>query len=279
MVGPNSGRLPRLCLLRIAGTVAWREFGRQAFFVKHFFAATLLIGAAMLPIGNAAQAQQLVRVGIPQAGAPFAFVDANSAPQGMMVEVLNAIGKDSGLRLQYQPMVVTTIGASVIDNTIDMSGYPLQVPPADSDKIYLSDPVMTYGEALAVPKTDAKQYATYDDLKGLRVGTVTGSVYVDPLQKAGANIQFYNSATVAVGDLNNGKLDAVVATGPVIVYAASNGIFPNIRTVGAFKATVSIPVAFAVRAADTNLLMTLNTSLAKLVADGTVKAIKTKWRQ
>ena len=137
--------------------------------MKHFLAGTLFIGAAMLPIGNATHAQQLVRVGITLAGAPFTFVDAKTgAPQGMMAEILNAIGKDAGLQLQYQPMVVTTIGPSLIDNTIDMSGYPLQVAPANKDKIHLSDPVMTYGEALAVPKTDTKQYAIYDDLKGLR---------------------------------------------------------------------------------------------------------------
>jgi polar amino acid transport system substrate-binding protein len=248
--------------------------------MKHFLVRTLFISATMLPIGNAVHAQQLVRVGIPRTGAPFAFMDAKTgAPQGMMVEILNAIGRDAGLQLQYQPIVVTTIGPSLIDNTIDMSGYPLQVAPANQDKIRLSDPVMTYGEALAVPKADTKPYATYDDLKGLRVGTVTGTVYVEPLQKAGADVQFYNSATVAVGDLNDGKLDAVVATGPVIVYAAANGTFPNIRAVGTFKATVSIPVTFAVRAAATDLLTTLNASLAKLVAAGTVKAIKTKWGQ
>ena len=62
-------------------------------------------------------------------------------------------------------------------NKTDIIAANLLISPERKALIDFSDPIAPGGDGLAVLKSDTKQYKTLDDLKGLAIGTQTGSPY------------------------------------------------------------------------------------------------------
>src|SRR5260370_651115 len=128
-------------------------------------------------------AQQVLRVGWTPTGVPFTFLDTKpNSIQGVMVDLIPEIGKDTGFQVQIEPMQFSTLIASLTSNKIDIISAAMFATAARKEVIDFSDPVYTYGEGLLVPKTDKKEYATQEDLKGEVVGAQVGTAFVDALK-------------------------------------------------------------------------------------------------
>src|SRR6202165_3716878 len=123
--------------------------------------------AAALMLAPAARgsAQQVLKVGSTPTGVPFTFVDTKTnSIQGVMVDLITAIGKDAGFEVQVEPMQFSTLIASLTSNKIDIISAAMFATAARKEVIDFSDPVYTYGEGLMVPKTDTKHYTAPEDL-------------------------------------------------------------------------------------------------------------------
>ena len=77
--------------------------------------------------------------------------------------------------------------------------------------------------------------------------------------------------------MNTGRLKAGFADYPILAYNLKQGSFPETRIVESYKPTVIGSVGIGVRKGDAELLGKINTSLAKLKANGTVEKILAKW--
>ena len=239
-------------------------------------AATALVLAAAVP----ASAQQVLKVGSTPTGVPFTFLDTKTnSIQGVMVDLITEIGKDAGFQVQVEPMQFSTLIASLTSNKIDIISAAMFATAARKEVIDFSDPVYTYGEGLLVPKTDTKNYATQEDLKGEVVGAQVGTAFVDALKKSGLfnEVKVYDTIPDILRDVNTGRLKAGFADYPILVYNLKQGGFPEVRLVDSYKPTVVGTVAIGVRKGDQELLTKINTSLAKLKANGTVDKILDKW--
>ena len=76
------------------------------------FRKLFAFAATGLAIGFAAPAlaQQTVKVGSTPTGIPFTFLDTQSNTiQGVMVDIITAIGKDAGFSVQVEPMQFSTL--------------------------------------------------------------------------------------------------------------------------------------------------------------------------
>jgi hypothetical protein len=78
-------------------------------------------------------------------------------------------------------------------------------------------------------------------------------------------------------DVNAGRLKAGFGDYPILAYNLKQGGFPEARIVESYKPTMIGSVGIGVRKGDTELLAKINTSLAKLKANGTVEKILDKW--
>src|SRR6202795_3235939 len=144
--------------------------------------------AAALALVAAApgSAQQVLKVGSTPTGIPFTFLDTKTnSIQGVMVDLITEIGKDAGFTVQIEPMQFSALVPSLTSNKIDIISAAMFATAARKEVIGISEAVYTYGEGLVVPKTDAKSYATQEDLKGEVVGAQVGTAYVDALKKTG----------------------------------------------------------------------------------------------
>ena len=234
--------------------------------------------AAVQPVA----AQQVLKVGSTATGIPFTFLDTKSnSIQGIMVDLITEIGKDSGFQVQIEPMQFSALIASLTSNKIDIISAAMFVTAARKEVIDFSEPFYTYGEGLLVPKTDIKSYASQEDLKGEVVGAQVGTAFVDALKKSGlfGEVKAYDTIPDILRDVNAGRLKAGFADYPILAYNLKQGGFPEVRIVDTYKPAVVGSVGIGVRKGDQELLNKINVSLAKLKANGTVDKILEKWGQ
>lgn len=239
--------------------------------------AAVILGTAFL---SPAQAQSVLKVGSTPTGIPFTFLDTKTnSIQGIMVDLVTEVGKDAGFGVQVEAMQFSTLIAALTSNKIDLISAAMYITPARREVIEFSDPVYSYGEGLIVPKTDTKEYKTFEDLKGEVVGAQVGTVYVEPLKKTGlfADVKIYDTIPDIMRDVNTGRLKAGFADYPILAYNVKLGSFPDLRLVTSFKPTIVGSIGIGVRKSDAELLKKVNASLAKLKANGTVDKILAKW--
>ena len=235
-----------------------------------------------LSLGAAApgSAQQVLKVGSTPTGVPFTFLDTKTNQiQGVMVDLITEIGKDAGFSVQVEPMQFSALIASLTANKIDIISAAMFITAARKEVIDFSDPIYTYGEGLLVPKTDTKEYKSLQDLKGEVVGAQVGTAFVDALKKSGlfAEVKAYDTLPDILRDVNTGRLKAGFGDYPILAYNLKQGGFPEARIVESYVPTVIGSVGIGVRKGDAELLGKINTSLAKLKANGTVEKILAKW--
>src|ERR1700686_3063647 len=238
------------------------------------------IAAVVLAAATPGSAQQVLKVGSTPTGIPFTFLDTKTnSIQGVMVHLITEIGKDAGFQVEIEPMQFSTLIASLTSNKIDIISAAMFATAARKEVIDFSEAVYTYGEGLVVPKTDTKNYATQEDLKGEVVGAQVGTAFVDALKKAGlfSEVKAYDTIPDILRDVNTGRLKAGFADYPILAYNLKQGGFPEVRLVGSYKPTVVGTVGIGVRKTDSDLLKKINASLAKLKANGAVDKILDKW--
>jgi polar amino acid transport system substrate-binding protein len=239
-----------------------------------------LAAVAGLGLAPAAQAETVLKVGSTPTGIPFTFLDTKTNTiQGVMVDLVTAVGKDAGFAVTIEPMQFSTLIASLTSGKIDIISAAMYITPARKEVIDFSDAVYSYGEGLVVPKADAKDYVGFADLKGETVGAQVGTVYVEPLKKTGlfAEVKIYDAIPDILRDVNTGRLKAGFADYPILAYNLQQGLFPEVRLVKSYKATILGSIGMGVRKSDGELLKKIDASLAKLKADGTLKQILAKW--
>ena len=236
--------------------------------------------AVVLTAAVSASAQQVLKVGSTPTGAPFTFLDTKTNTiEGLMVDLITAIGKDAGFSVQVEPMQFSTLVASLTSNKIDIISAAMLATAARKEVIDFSDPVYTYGEGLIVPKTDTKNYTSAEDLKGEVIGAQVGTAYVDALKKTGlfAEVKAYDSIPDILRDVNTGRLKAGYADYPILAHNLRQGSFPEVRLVETYKPATVGTVAIGVRKGDQELKAKINASLATLKENGTLANILDKW--
>jgi len=117
--------------------------------------------------------------------------------------------------------------------------------------------------------------ASKEDLGGKTVGAqigTTGSFEVGKI--AGATLKTYDDIGLAMQDLMNGQIDAVIADNPLAMgYANANP--DKLKTVGAVF--TSEYYGIAVCNTETELLERINEGLAKVKAKGLIDELILKW--
>jgi polar amino acid transport system substrate-binding protein len=239
-----------------------------------------LAAVAALMASAPSQAQQTLKVGTNSNGAPWSFHDTRSnTEQGISVELITAIAKDAGFQIELIPMTLAELIPALNTKKTDIIAANLLISPERKALIDFSDPIAPGGDGLAVLKSDTKTYKTLDDLKGLTVGSQTGSPYGAVVQKSGLfpELKLYPDGQTALRAVTSGEIKAGVVGANLAAYEIKLGNFPAVHLVKSWQPLFSSDDAFGVRKTDGDLMKKVNTSLAKLKANGTLKTILTKY--
>ena len=105
-------------------------------------ALAALAGLALAPV----HAQPVLKVGSTPTGIPFTFLDTKTNTiQGVMVDLVTAVGKDAGFAVSIEPMQFSTLIAALTSSKIDLISAAMYITPARKEVIDFSDAVYSYG--------------------------------------------------------------------------------------------------------------------------------------
>ncbi|QHI97459.1 transporter substrate-binding domain-containing protein [Xylophilus rhododendri] len=239
-----------------------------------------LIAAFALSVAAPASAQPVLKVASTPTGSPFTFLDTKTNTiDGVMVDIVNAVGKEAGFGVQIEPMQFSALIASLTSKRVDLISAAMFITPTRLEVVDFSQPIYSYGEGIVVPVGDKTAYVNLADLKGKRIGVQVGTAFVDPVQKSGlfSEVKLYDTTADLMRDANAGRIDAGMLDYPIAAFAVGRGTFPNLRMVTTFKPTMVNSIGIAARKGETETMDKVNAAVTKLKANGAIDAILKKW--
>lgn len=217
-------------------------------------------------------------VGTDAAYAPFESMDPSGNIVGFDIEVLNAIAEAEGFTVKYENTAWEGIFETLANGERDMLISAITITDDRKKDMDFSDPYFEASQLIAVPADSA--ISSFADLKGKKVGVqsgTTGDVAVsDLLGKTSADINRYESTPLAIQELVNGGIDAVVADNVVILEYIKNNPDKNFKSVS----DDSFPKEYygiAVKKGSQELLDKINSGLKKIKENGKYDEIYNKY--
>lgn len=197
---------------------------------------------------------------------PFEYYEGNDIV-GIDPDVVNAIGAELGVKVEFKDMEFNNIIASLASGRVDMGAAGLTVNEERKKNVDFTDFYATSVQVI-LKKDDDSSINGADDLAGKKIGTQLGSVgdiyakddYGDDAVNSFAK---YPDAVLA---LQNGKVDAIIMDkAPAEAFAKANTDLAILE-----ESYADEEYAYALPKGNDELLKEINEIIAKLKADGVI---------
>jgi polar amino acid transport system substrate-binding protein len=211
-------------------------------------------------------------VGLDTPYPPFADGQPPNAT-GYDVDVLNAIGEEMGLTVEFQDTGFQTIFRDVAAGQFDTAGAASTIKPGREKVVDFTDPYYSSSSALLVP--EGSDIASVDDLSGAIVGAQDGTVEEEFLNEKtdAGEVRGFPEGTTAISALLTGQTDAAMMDEAVAADA--------IEKEGGMQIVETIPgedlFGFAVAPDNDTLREAMNDALATIKDDGTMDELYEKY--
>jgi polar amino acid transport system substrate-binding protein len=242
---------------------------------RHAMGLRILVMCALAAACAPRLAPMQVRIATNASLPPFEWIDTNSRQLlGFDIDVMNAVAVRANLQVSYGRVDQVPLLAGIADCRYDGGISAIEITDALKQQVAFSTPYYTTGQVVVVKKGNLV-ITGRDSLKGMTVGAAQESPGAAEVQKiAGARLQFYPTADMALQELINGLIDAVITDLPqALIYA--NVPANNLKTVGGLFDTADLGIALCKQRPE--LVQRINTALAALQADGTLDQIRQRW--
>lgn len=237
-------------------------------------AAAMLMTVAGCSGGSSSQ-YNLVKDGTLTVGTnaefpPFEFL-TNGEVDGVDAALVKAIAEKLDLKIDIQDMSFESLDSALTSGKIDMIAAGYTIRSDRMEKMDFADPYYTAEQTIIV-RSDSG-YTSKEDLKDKKIGGQTGTtgLFDSALQLTKEeNTKGYSNGAVAVEDLLNGNLDAVIIdNNPAKAYKDQHGDKLTLLT-GQFDQE---KYAYAVKKGNSDLQKAINDAMTELKADGTFDTI------
>lgn len=204
---------------------------------------------------------------------PFEYLGDDNAPDGFDIALIKLIGEKIGVEVEILDMEFDALCTSV-GNRIDVAIAGMTVDPEREKTVDFSD---NYYKAIqnvlvAADNTDITDMASLAGKTiGVQLGTTGDFIASDDVENA--NVRQYNSYALAVEDLKNGNVDAVIIDqNPAQVFAAENP--DEVKLLGPESFGFSEEFyAIACPEGDTALVARINAALSEIQSSGEFDAL------
>ncbi|MDG0816240.1 basic amino acid ABC transporter substrate-binding protein [Bdellovibrio svalbardensis] len=212
-------------------------------------------------------------VGTDAAYAPFESEGPNKELKGFDIEILTAIAAKEGIPIKFINTPWEGLFTQLVNGDRDILISAITINEARKQQMDFSSPYFEAVQLIVVPMKSKVQ--KMEDLKGLKVGVQTGTTGDDVvsalLGKTNANIKRFEGTPLAIKELENGGVDAVVADNGVINnFIANNKVSFKIVSDKSFSKE---NYGIAVKKGNVELLGKINKGLEAIKADGTYQRI------
>ncbi|MFC7440010.1 basic amino acid ABC transporter substrate-binding protein [Laceyella putida] len=224
--------------------------------------------------------EQIVKVGTDAAYPPFESQTGDQKLVGFDMEVMEAIAKAGGFKVQIQHTGWDPLFEGINSQKVDAGISAITITEDRKEQYDFSDPYFDAKQQILLPSDS--QVKTLKELQGKKIGVqsaTTGEFVVhEAFGKTYPHLKGYDDTPTAIEDLKLGRLDAVVADkGIVLEYIKRLG--PD-----KFKAVEdpSFPpeqYGIIVKKGNKALLDKINAGLKKIKEDGTYDKLYKKYFQ
>lgn len=210
-----------------------------------------------------------------EGGAPYVFPDPSEPSRliGFEVDLAAAIAREMGVEARQAQNAWESLIPALHRGDFDIALNGLEITPEKKQSVLFTLPYYIYTEQLAVRKDD-ERIRGMADLPGRKVGTLSGSVAQDILQKIpSVDIRIYTGQAEPYEDLAIGRIDAVLMDSPIAAWYAK----PNPALKFAGPPVGEGEYGIAIRKADGDLKEKIDDILGKLHLSGEMRRIYEKW--
>lgn len=230
---------------------------------------TVLLAVVFALLAGSAFAQEKTYInGIDADYPPFGYVDATGKPSGFDVESMNWIANKMGFKVEHRPLEWDGIIPALMAKKIDMVCSGMSITEERKKQVAFSDPYWVAKRVFVVKNgSDIKLDDIYTKkiIIGTQMGTSEADAFVSEKEekKYPCEVRFYNTGPMAVEDLLNGRIQAVLLEDLPANDLIAKGKAINI--IGQFGADNEFGVAM--RKDDLELIKTVNEGYKLLKAD------------
>ena len=210
-----------------------------------------------------------------EGGAPYIFPDPENPEKyiGFEVDLADAIAIKLGVKAVHKQNAWDGLVPALERGDFDIAMNGIEITDDRKETIFFSRPYYVYVEQLVVRKEE-ENINDLNDLKGKKVGTLSGTVAQDILQNfGGIDVRIYPGQVEPYTDLAIGRIDAVLLDLPIAAFYGK----PNPKLKYAGEPMGEGLYGIAIRKEDAELKAKIDEILAELLRTGELRKIYEKW--
>ncbi|MFN6514693.1 MAG: ABC transporter permease subunit [Nostoc sp. CreGUA01] len=240
------------------------------------FSCLLLVSCAVNP-----SAGKTLRVATEPAFPPFEFQGKGGELQGFSIDLMNALAQPAAgiataakFKVDFQSLPFDGMISALQAKTVDAAISSITITEERAKTISFSRPYFKAGLAIAI-RADNQNITGLDSLKNKKVAVQIGTTSAAKAKSIpGVQIRNFDSAPLALQELANGNVDAVINDAPVTLYAINTGNLKGIKVVQELLTEEFYGIATAKNSPN---LALINDALDKVLKNGTYSQIYQKW--
>lgn len=206
--------------------------------------------------------------------APFEFKAADGSLQGFDVDIMRAIGDAADFQVKFQSIAFDGMIPALQVSNVDAAVAAMTITSKRAQTVSFSRPYFKAGLAIATPK-GTPPIKTLEELQGKNVAVQIGTTGAEAIKRIpNVNVRTFNAAVLALQELNNGNVDAVLSDAPVMLYAIKTG---NLKDVEINSELLSEELYGIPTPLNSPNLQLIDKGLTTILENGTYDTLYRKW--
>ncbi len=241
------------------------------------FVALALLPLAVLPAQPKAEAVKIT-IATDATWPPMEFVNEQKQIVGFDIDLLKAVAKAGGFEVEFKNTAWDGIFAGLANGEYDAVVSSVTITDERKQTMDFSVPYINAGQVLVVrsDSTAAKLADLAGKSAGAQIGT-TGAFEVEKVK--GVTLKTYDELGLAIEDLSNARIDAVVCDTPIAAnYVLQNQTYKGKLKIAGQPFTQEL-YGVAVKKGNKKALDKINAGLKKVLESPEYQQLKAQWLQ
>ncbi|BAY20558.1 polar amino acid ABC transporter inner membrane subunit [Calothrix sp. NIES-2100] len=229
----------------------------------------LLVGCSVNP-----SVDKTLRIANEPTFPPFEFLGSDGKSQGFSIDLMGAIAAAANFKIEFQSLPFDGMIPALQAKTVDAAISSITITEQRAKTISFSRPYFKAGLAIAI-RADNQDITNFNSLKNKKIAVQIGTTGAKKAEDIpGGEIRRFDSAPIALQELANGNVDAVINDAPVTLYAINTGNLQGLKVVGQLLTEEYYGIATPKNSPN---LASINDGLDKVLKNGTYAQIYRKW--
>lgn len=218
----------------------------------------------------------VLRVANPQTSPPYSFRDENDELMGFDVDFANEIGERLGLEIEFIQGTFDTFIPGLDTNRWDVVIAGQAITPERQEQVDFSHPYRVSSVTIFLNcDDDVAAVSDLPDLAGRSIAVLAGSSDVERAESVpDAELKTYENATLAMTDLDLGRVDSYIGSRYVGTYVAEESGL-NVCATDAELTLEQNAMSFSKE--QEAFKAEMDRLVEEMLDDGTISELSTKW--